>query len=133
MSLQGPQIHAVLVQALHKGRAGSAHKPRLLPVFQQSLSRQQTALGEAAKLNPTAATRVPELNLAFQCHLRGAAHSSASCTLPGSSSVLTSHTAGIPVPSSHHSTAGRDGAEQKQTPDTAGPGSLMFIFLPKYT
>lgn len=123
MSLQGPQIHTVLVQALNKGQAGLAHKPRLLPVFQQGLSRQQTALGEAAKLNPTAATRVPELNPASQCHLRGAAHSSASCTLPGSSSV----------PSSHHSTAGRDGAEQKQTPDTAGPGSLMFIFLPKYT
>lgn len=56
--------------------------------------------------------RVPELNPALQCHLWGAAHCSASCTVPGepgSSSVPTSH----PAPS--HSTAGRAGAEQRNT------------------
>lgn len=118
MAPQGPQFHTVLVQSLNKGRAGSAHKPRLHPVFKNSLSRQQTALGEAATLSPTAGTQEPELNPAFQCHLWGAAHPSASCTVPGepgSSSVPTSHSAALPVPSSHHSTAGRERLCKKHT------------------
>lgn len=91
-------------QPLNKGRAGSAHKPRLLPVLKQSP-------GEAAKLSPTA-EQSARAKPSLQCHLWGAAHCSASCTVPGepgSSSVPTSH----PAPS--HSTAGRAGAEQRNT------------------
>lgn len=76
--------------------------------------------GGGSKTQPRSRNTMPELNLASQCHLWGAAHSSASCTAPGqpgSCSGPPSHTAGCSCPSAslqpHH------GCTEKH-PHTAG-------------
>lgn len=84
-----------------------------------------TRPGGGSKTQPHSRDRAPELNPACQCHLGAAAHSSATCTVPGepgSSSVPTSHPAGTQC--HPPTTAGRDGAEHT---NTAGLGSLIFI------
>lgn len=76
--------------------------------------------GGGSKTQPRSRNTMPELNLASQCHLWGAAHSSASCTAPGepgSCSGPPFHTAGCSCPSAslppHH------GCTEKH-PHTAG-------------